>query len=171
MTAGGSTSWFGFAEKIFAESDRLGGPVARVVAIASADYPDSGGASAECVPRLCPDCQRSWRSACRPGKMVSARPSRAFSNAVQDGNDLGRERQGELHAQIHSGYSPAVMAMPVAALAHHGWGSYDASKVLTIKAPVVALSWQTPTSQSRSNMTVMTGRRHSRQYRACNAAA
>ena len=31
-----------------------------------------------------------------------------------------------------------------AASAHHGWGSYDASKVLTISAPVEALSWADP---------------------------
>ncbi len=30
------------------------------------------------------------------------------------------------------------------ALAHHGWGSYDASKVLTISAPVESLRWQNP---------------------------
>ena len=31
-----------------------------------------------------------------------------------------------------------------AASAHHGWGSYDASKVLTISAPVETLSWADP---------------------------
>ena len=31
-----------------------------------------------------------------------------------------------------------------AASGHHGWGSYDASKVLTISAPVEALSWADP---------------------------
>ena len=31
-----------------------------------------------------------------------------------------------------------------AALAHHGWGSYDASKVLTFVSPVEKLQWQNP---------------------------
>jgi len=31
-----------------------------------------------------------------------------------------------------------------AALAHHGWGSYDAAKKFTIDAPVEMLSWQNP---------------------------
>jgi hypothetical protein len=31
-----------------------------------------------------------------------------------------------------------------AASAHHGWGSYDASKAFTIKAPVETLSWADP---------------------------
>ncbi len=30
------------------------------------------------------------------------------------------------------------------ALAHHGWGSYDAGKVLRITAPVESLQWQNP---------------------------
>ncbi len=30
------------------------------------------------------------------------------------------------------------------ALAHHGWGSYDAAKVMTIDNPVVRLEWQNP---------------------------
>jgi hypothetical protein len=38
----------------------------------------------------------------------------------------------------------AVVLMAGAASAHHGWGSYDASKVLTISAPVETLSWADP---------------------------
>jgi hypothetical protein len=30
------------------------------------------------------------------------------------------------------------------AFAHHGWGSYDASKVMTIENPVTRLAWQNP---------------------------
>ncbi|KAA2244206.1 DUF6152 family protein [Salinarimonas soli] len=30
------------------------------------------------------------------------------------------------------------------ALAHHGWGSYDAAKTLRITAPVESLQWQNP---------------------------
>jgi hypothetical protein len=31
-----------------------------------------------------------------------------------------------------------------AAFAHHGWGSYDAAKKLTITSPVAHLMWQNP---------------------------
>src|SRR5258707_8223680 len=31
-----------------------------------------------------------------------------------------------------------------AASAHHGWGSYDATKVFTINAPVETLTWADP---------------------------
>ena len=33
---------------------------------------------------------------------------------------------------------------PVAAHAHHGWGSYEASSPLTIEAPVEAVVWENP---------------------------
>lgn len=39
MTAAGTTSWAGFAEAVFAESARLGGPTATVNRIATRDYP------------------------------------------------------------------------------------------------------------------------------------
>lgn len=39
MTAGGATTWAGFAEAIFERSAALGGPSARVERIATADYP------------------------------------------------------------------------------------------------------------------------------------
>lgn len=32
-------------------------------------------------------------------------------------------------------------AVPAAALAHHGWSSYDDTKILTIKAPLSAVTW------------------------------
>lgn len=31
-----------------------------------------------------------------------------------------------------------------AALAHHGWGSYDAAKRFTIRSPVEKLTWENP---------------------------
>lgn len=37
----------------------------------------------------------------------------------------------------------AALAVPPAA-AHHGWGSYDATTVLTIEAPIVEASYQYP---------------------------
>ena len=39
MTAAGETSWAGFAEAIFMEAERRGGPSARVRPIATSDYP------------------------------------------------------------------------------------------------------------------------------------
>ena len=38
-----------------------------------------------------------------------------------------------------------------AALAHHGWGSYDSSKKFTIEAPVEMVSWQNPHSHVMLN--------------------
>jgi hypothetical protein len=38
----------------------------------------------------------------------------------------------------------AVVFSAGAASAHHGWGSYDASKRFTISAPVDTLSWSDP---------------------------
>ena len=37
-----------------------------------------------------------------------------------------------------------VAATAGAAIAHHGWGSYDASKTLTVQSPVANLRWQNP---------------------------
>ena len=54
LTAAGRTSWHGFAERIFTASRKLGGPVATIRAIGSADYP-----SAAARPRnSCLDCSR-----------------------------------------------------------------------------------------------------------------
>jgi hypothetical protein len=38
----------------------------------------------------------------------------------------------------------ATLLLAGAASAHHGWGSYDPSKVFTISAPVETLSWADP---------------------------
>jgi hypothetical protein len=38
----------------------------------------------------------------------------------------------------------AIVYMTGAASAHHSWGSYDASRVFTISAPVETLSWADP---------------------------
>ena len=35
-------------------------------------------------------------------------------------------------------------ALPAAGFAHHGWSSYDANKVLTIKGKLRTLSWANP---------------------------
>ena len=38
----------------------------------------------------------------------------------------------------------AAVVSAGAASAHHGWGSYDATKVFTISAPVESLVWEDP---------------------------
>ena len=38
----------------------------------------------------------------------------------------------------------ALMALAGPAVAHHGWGSYDAAKAFTITAPVEQLEWTNP---------------------------
>ncbi|WP_238475310.1 DUF6152 family protein [Sphingomonas cavernae] len=37
-----------------------------------------------------------------------------------------------------------ALAMPAAALAHHGWSSYDAEKVIKVTAPLQSLNWGNP---------------------------
>lgn len=38
----------------------------------------------------------------------------------------------------------ALAAAPVAVQAHHGWSSYDGEKVMTVKAPLAAVTWGNP---------------------------
>jgi len=38
----------------------------------------------------------------------------------------------------------ALIALSGAALAHHGWGSYDASKPITVAGPVVTSKYENP---------------------------
>jgi hypothetical protein len=38
----------------------------------------------------------------------------------------------------------AAVALAGAAAAHHGWGSYDATKLIKLEGPVVALKYQNP---------------------------
>ena len=37
-----------------------------------------------------------------------------------------------------------TLAAPVAVLAHHGWGSYDASKLVTVEGPIQTSSYTNP---------------------------
>ncbi|HJQ60992.1 MAG TPA: DUF6152 family protein [Vineibacter sp.] len=37
-----------------------------------------------------------------------------------------------------------LAALPVAALAHHGWSSYDANTVVTVTAPILESRYQNP---------------------------
>lgn len=38
----------------------------------------------------------------------------------------------------------AALLVPAAALAHHGWGSYDATKTIRVTAPMSNVSWGQP---------------------------
>lgn len=38
----------------------------------------------------------------------------------------------------------ASLALPSAALAHHGWSSYDAEKVIKVTAPLTSVTWGNP---------------------------
>ncbi|UIJ45082.1 DUF6152 family protein [Sphingomonas cannabina] len=38
----------------------------------------------------------------------------------------------------------AALSIPGAAVAHHGWSSYDATKVVKITAPLANVSWGNP---------------------------
>lgn len=37
-----------------------------------------------------------------------------------------------------------LLAAPAAVLAHHGWGSYDASKTITVEGPIQTSSYSNP---------------------------
>lgn len=38
----------------------------------------------------------------------------------------------------------AALSLPAAALAHHGWSSYDAAKVIKLTAPLSDVTWGNP---------------------------
>ena len=43
----------------------------------------------------------------------------------------------------------AILLMPGAALAHHGWSSYDAEKTLKVTAPLTAVAWRNPHGEAK----------------------
>ncbi|TKD51766.1 DUF6152 family protein [Sphingomonas baiyangensis] len=44
--------------------------------------------------------------------------------------------------RLHSLFAAcAIAAMPAAALAHHGWSSYDESKPITLTGPLNSVTW------------------------------
>lgn len=43
----------------------------------------------------------------------------------------------------------ALLALPHAASAHHGWSSYDATKPIKLTAPVTAVTWGNPHGTAR----------------------
>lgn len=42
------------------------------------------------------------------------------------------------------GLVAAIVLVPAAALAHHGWGSYDAEKTIRVTAPLSDVAWRNP---------------------------
>jgi uncharacterized protein DUF6152 len=42
------------------------------------------------------------------------------------------------------GFSVLLLAAPAAVLAHHGWGSYDASKTIVVQGPIESSSYSNP---------------------------
>ena len=45
----------------------------------------------------------------------------------------------------------AIAALPAAAPAHHGWSGYDASKTMTVTAPLRDVTWANPHGGARIN--------------------
>jgi hypothetical protein len=43
----------------------------------------------------------------------------------------------------------AILFIPGAALAHHGWSSYDAGKTLKITAPLTSIAWRNPHGEAK----------------------
>jgi hypothetical protein len=41
-------------------------------------------------------------------------------------------------------FLPLLLAAPAVVLAHHGWGSYDASKTITVEGPIQTSSYSNP---------------------------
>lgn len=46
--------------------------------------------------------------------------------------------------RIPIAFSALLLAAPAAVLAHHGWGSYDASKTVTVEGPILASNYSNP---------------------------
>jgi hypothetical protein len=53
-----------------------------------------------------------------------------------------------LHKSLASAVALAVL-IPGAALAHHGWSSYDAEKTLTVTGPLTDIAWRNPHGEAK----------------------
>jgi hypothetical protein len=45
--------------------------------------------------------------------------------------------------------SAAILLIPGAALAHHGWSSYDAARTLKVTAPLTDVAWRNPHGKAK----------------------
>jgi hypothetical protein len=57
---------------------------------------------------------------------------------------LEMRRDGDEPMQKILGCLALLVAAPAAVLAHHGWGSYDASKAVTVEGPIETSSYTNP---------------------------
>ena len=53
-----------------------------------------------------------------------------------------------LHKSLIGAAALAVL-IPSAALAHHGWSSYDAEKTLKVTAPLTTIAWRNPHGEAK----------------------
>jgi hypothetical protein len=53
-----------------------------------------------------------------------------------------------LHKSLTAAVALAIL-VPGAALAHHGWSSYDAEKTLTVTGPLTDVAWRNPHGEAR----------------------
>ena len=53
-----------------------------------------------------------------------------------------------LHKSLAGALALAVL-IPGAALAHHGWSSYDADKTLTVTGPLTDVAWRNPHGEAK----------------------
>lgn len=58
------------------------------------------------------------------------------------------------------------IAVAGAAAAHHGWGSYDASKPVTVTGPILTSSYENPHATITVREPIMSGRSHSHRHSA-----
>jgi Family of unknown function (DUF6152) len=49
-----------------------------------------------------------------------------------------------MNLRLFAGVSTVVALTSGVAIAHHGWGSYDASKMMIVETAVTRLAWQNP---------------------------
>jgi hypothetical protein len=63
------------------------------------------------------------------------------------------ERKGEAAMPKRLAFATVALALllPAAALAHHGWGSYDAAKVLKFDTTLTNVEWRNPHGMAKTN--------------------
>jgi hypothetical protein len=54
------------------------------------------------------------------------------------------QRSVVMNLRLFTGVSAVFALTSGIAVAHHGWGSYDASKLMTVNSTVARLAWQNP---------------------------
>src|SRR5262245_28997711 len=67
-------------------------------------------------------------------------PSRLETLSIKGRNSTLAETT--MHRTL--GFLALLLTAPAAVLAHHGWGSYDASKTITVQGPIQTSSYSNP---------------------------